>query len=117
LAIELDDPLGDPTASVDLDAPRPVVFFSPETARFERPANLSPEIAARLDAYRDAKSALKTELRAVIYRQDRAYFGFTRTNALRALAEKQAPALAALETAQGLVDRALVLQGQGLAHG
>ncbi len=98
LAIELDDPLGDPTASVDLDAPRPVVFFSPETARFERPANLSPEIAARIDAYRDAKSALKTELRAVIYRQDRAYFGFTRTNALRALAAKQAPALADLET-------------------
>jgi hypothetical protein len=26
-------------------------------------------------------------------------------------------ALAALETAQGLVDRTLVLQGQGLAHG
>jgi hypothetical protein len=98
LAIELDDPLGDPTASVDLDAPRPVVFFSPETARFERPANLSPEIAARIDAYRDAKSALKSELRAVIYRQDRAYFGFTRTNALRALAAKQAPALTDLET-------------------
>jgi hypothetical protein len=96
-AIELDDPLGDPTASVALDAPRPVIFFSPETARFERPAKLSPEIAARLDAYRDAKSALKSELRAVIYRQDRAYFEFTRTNALRALAEKQAPALAALE--------------------
>jgi len=96
-AIELDDPLGDPTASVALDAPRPVIFFSPETARFERPAKLPPEIAARLDAYRDAKSALKSELRAVIYRQDRAYFEFTRTNALRALAEKQAPALAALE--------------------
>lgn len=96
-AIELDDPLGDPTASVALDAPRPVFFFSPATARFERPARLTPEIAAHLDAYRDAKSALKSELRAVIYRQDRAYFEFTRTNALRALAEKQAPALAALE--------------------
>jgi len=97
-AIELDDPLGDPTASVALDAPRPVVFFSPESARFVRPADLPPEIASRLDAYREAKTALKTELRAVLYRQDRATFQSTRTHALRALAAEQAPRLAALET-------------------
>ena len=96
-AMELDEPLGEPTAAIALDAPKPIFFFSPETARIDLPADLTPEVSAKIDAYRDAKTALKSELREVIYKQDRAFFGFTRTRALRALAEQQAPRLAALE--------------------
>lgn len=96
-AMELDEPLGEPTAAIALDAAKPLFFFAPETARIELPADLTPEVSAKLDAYRDTKAALKAELRAVIYKQDRAFFSFTRTKALRALAEQQAPRLAALE--------------------
>ncbi len=96
-AMELDEPLGEPTAAIALDAAKPLFFFAPETARIELPADLAPEVTAKLDAYRDAKAALKAELRAVIYKQDRAFFSFTRTKALRALSELQAPRLAALE--------------------
>ncbi|MBC7366669.1 MAG: hypothetical protein H7343_07630 [Undibacterium sp.] len=96
-AMELDEPLGEPTAAIALDAAKPLFFFAPETARIELPADLAPEVTAKLDAYRDAKAALKAELRAVIYKQDRAFFTFTRTKALRALSELQAPRLAALE--------------------
>jgi len=97
-AMELDEPLGEPTAAIALDAAKPLFFFAPETARIELPGDLAPEVAAKLDAYRDAKAALKAELREVIYKQDRAFFSFTRTKALRALSEQQAPRLAALET-------------------
>ncbi len=96
-AMELDEPLGEPTAAIALDAAKPLFFFAPETARIELPADLAPEVTAKLDAYRDAKAALKAELREVIYKQDRAFFSFTRTKALRALAEQQAARLAALE--------------------
>jgi hypothetical protein len=98
LAMELDEPLGEPTASIALDAPKPLFFFSPETARVELPANLAPDVAAKVAAYTAAKAALKSELRAAIYKQDRAFFSFTRTNALRALATEQAGRLSALET-------------------
>ena len=97
-AMELDEPLGEPTASIALDAPKPLFFFSPETARIELPSDLAPDVAAKVAAYTAAKATLKSELRAVIYKQDRAFFGFTRTNALRALATEQAARLAALET-------------------
>ncbi len=96
-ALELDEPVVDPTASLALDAPKPRFFFSPATARVDLPANLTPAIVAQVDAYTAAKTALKSELRAVVYRQDRAFFGFTRTQALRALAEAQAPRFVALE--------------------
>ena len=96
-AMELDEPLGEPTASIALDAPKPLFFFSPETARVELPSDLTPEVAAKVAAYTAAKAALKSELRAVIYKQDRAFFGFTRTNALRALATEQAPRFTAVE--------------------
>lgn len=96
-AMELAEPVGEPTAAIALDAPKPLFYFAPETARIELPAGLPSAIKAKLDAYRDAKSALKAELRAAIYKQDRAYFGFTRTKALRALAAEQAPRLAELE--------------------
>jgi hypothetical protein len=96
-AMELDEPLGEPTADIALDAPKPLFFFSPETARVELPTDLAPEVAAKIDAYRGNKAALKAELRTVIYKQDRAFFTFTRTKALRALAEQQEPRLAALE--------------------
>ncbi len=102
-AMELDEPLGEPTAAIALDAPKPLFFFAPETARVELPSDLAPEVTAKIDAYRDTKAALKAELRAVIYKQDRAFFSFTRTKALRALAEQQAPRFAALEVqAEGL---------------
>jgi hypothetical protein len=97
LAMELDEPIGEPTDAIALDAPKPFFYFAPETARIELPSGLTPEITAKLDAYREAKAALKAELRAAIYNQDRAFFGFTRTKALRALAEQQAARLAALE--------------------
>jgi hypothetical protein len=96
-AMELDEPLGEPTAAIALDAPKALFFFAPETARIELPSDLAPEVTAKLDAYRETKAALKAELRAVIYKQDRAFFSFTRTKALRTLAEQQAPRLAALE--------------------
>lgn len=97
LAMEMDQPLSEPTADIALDAPKPYFFFTPETARIRLPDNLSPELINKIEAYQSAKTALKSGLRAAIYKQDRAFFGFTRTKALRALAEEQAPALAQLE--------------------
>ena len=97
-AMELDEPLGAPTASLALDAPTPRFFFAPETARVDLPRNLSPELAARIESFTAARTALKSELRAVIYQKDRAFFRFTRTHALRELAAQQAPRFADLET-------------------
>jgi len=97
LAIEMDQPLTEPTADLSLDAPKPYFFFTPETARIRLPDDLSPEITAKIDAYQAAKTQLKSALRAAIYKNDRAFFGFNRTKAFRALAEEQAPALAQIE--------------------
>ena len=97
LAMELDQPLTEPTADLSLDAPRPYFFFTPETARIRLPDDLSSEITAKIDAYQTAKTQLKSALRTAIYKNDRAFFSFNRTKAFRALAEEQAPALAQIE--------------------
>ena len=97
LAMELDQPLTEPTADLSLDTPKPYFFFTPETARIRLPDNLSPEITAKIDAYQAAKTQLKSTLRTAIYKNDRAFFSFNRTKAFRALAEEQAPALAQIE--------------------
>ncbi len=97
LAMEIDQPLTEPTAELSLDAPKPYFFFTPETARIRLPDDLSPEITAKIDAYQAAKNQLKSALRTAIYKNDRAFFSFTRTKALRALADEQAPALAQIE--------------------
>jgi len=97
LAIEMDQPLTEPTAELSLDAPKPYFFFAPETARIRLPDDLSPEITAKIEAYQAAKTSLKATLRAVIYKNDRAFFSFNRTKAFRALAVEQAPALAQIE--------------------
>jgi hypothetical protein len=97
LAMELDQPLTEPTADLSLDAPKPYFFFTPETARIRLPDDLSPEITAKIDAYQAAKTQLKSALRTAIYKNDRAFFSFNRTKAFRALAEEQAPALAQIE--------------------
>ena len=97
LAMELDQPLTEPTADLSLDTPKPYFFFTPETARIRLPDNLSPEITAKIDAYQAAKTQLKATLRTAIYKNDRAFFSFNRTKAFRALAEEQAPTLAQIE--------------------
>ncbi|NBQ58428.1 MAG: hypothetical protein EBU32_08630 [Opitutaceae bacterium] len=97
LAMELDQPLTEPTADLSLDAPKPYFFFTPETARIRLPDDLSPEITAKIDGYQAAKTQLKSTLRNAIYKNDRAFFSFNRTKAFRALAEEQAPALAQIE--------------------
>ena len=97
LAMELDQPLTEPTADLSLDAPKRYFFFTPETARIRLPDDLSPEITAKIDAYQTAKTQLKSALRTAIYKNDRAFFSFNRTKAFRALAEEQAPALAQIE--------------------
>lgn len=97
LAMELADSLQAPGADISLDAPGPFFYFAPEMARIRLPLNMPAELSARITAYQAQKSALKNELRDVLYKQDRTLFDFKRVAALKALAEQQAPQLAALE--------------------
>ncbi|HEX2860921.1 MAG TPA: hypothetical protein VHN79_04745 [Lacunisphaera sp.] len=97
LAMELTDSLRSPGAEIALSAPGPYFYFTPETARIRLPAGLPPELEQKIQAYQDEKAALKQELRDALYRHDRALFEFKRTNTFKALAEKQAPALARIE--------------------
>ncbi|MEI8090185.1 MAG: hypothetical protein WCG63_11405 [Opitutaceae bacterium] len=97
LAIEMDQPLAEPTADLSLDAPKSYFFFSPETARIRLPDELSTEITAKIDAYQTAKNQIKSALRTAIYKNDRAFFSFNRTKAFRALAAEQASALTQIE--------------------
>jgi hypothetical protein len=97
LAMELADGLRPPDADIALTAPGPYLYFSPFTARIRLPANLPPELIAKIDDYRARKSTLKRELRDTLYKHDRVFFESTRINALKALAEKQAPDLALIE--------------------
>jgi hypothetical protein len=97
LAMELTDSLQVPGSDMSLEAPGPFFYFAPEMARVRLPVDLPPELAAKITAYQDQKAALKAELRDVLYKQDRTFFDFKRVAALKALAEQQAPRLAALE--------------------
>jgi thymidylate kinase len=95
--MELSDTLHAPDSAIALDTPGPYLYFSPFTARIRLPADLPPELAAKIDDYTARKTALKQALRDELYKQDRAFFNSTRTNALKALAAKQEPEFAALE--------------------
>lgn len=97
LAMELSDGLKGPTSEIDLSAPGPYMYFSPETSRIRLPAEMPEELIAKIEAYKAEKTALKQELRDVIYQKDRAFFESTRINALKALAEKQTGRFAAVE--------------------
>jgi len=108
IAMELGDALMGPTSEISLDTPGPFLYFSPATARIRVPSNIPPELSAKIDAYKTAKAALKTELRDTLYAQDRAWFNYKRVNSLKLLAEKQAGQLAALETMAEEIRRDLV---------
>lgn len=97
LAMELSDSLRSPDAEIALNAPGPYLYFSPSAARIRLPANLPPELEAKIDDYRAKKTVLKNELRDALYRGDRAFWESTRINSLKALAVKQAPDFAAVE--------------------
>lgn len=97
LAMELSDSLRSPDAEIALNAPGPYLYFSPAGARIRLPGNLPPALEAKIDEYRAKKTVLKNELRDALYRGDRAFWESTRINALRTLAAKQAPDLAAVE--------------------
>jgi hypothetical protein len=92
-------------AAIDLEsraAPVPataglrLVSFSPEPARIPIPADLAPEVEARIDRYIGAKSALKAELRDAL-RATNDTGADERTEALGKLASVQASRIAALD--------------------
>lgn len=87
----------------------PPLFFSPETARIHLPPGLPADLAADISKYESDKSALKQELRAALYAEDGAQFGFMRTHALENLARQQAPRIAALEVQAEKIRRGLAL--------
>ncbi len=97
LSMELSDSLQSPGAEIALSAPGPFLYFAPEMARIRLPVDLPAAVTEKISAYQAAKAALKNELREELYKQDRAFFDFKRTNALKALAEKQAAGLRTLE--------------------
>lgn len=77
-----------------------LVYFSPETARIRIADDLPADIAIKLDVYQSEKNAIKTELRDTLYLHDRSSSS-KRVQALKQLAETQAPRIATLE---GLAD-------------
>ncbi len=70
------------------------IFFSPHSARFQPPADLSAEGAAMLAAYTEEKNALKNELRAAL---NPSHAPHARKAALAALADAQPARLLSLE--------------------
>jgi hypothetical protein len=68
-------------------------------ARIRLPAEMPDELRLKIEAYRNEKAALKQEIRTVLYKEDRSFFDYRRTNALKALAEQQAARFSALEQA------------------
>jgi hypothetical protein len=97
MALELTTLLEDPLGEINLSGPGPTFAFSPSPARLRLPAEIPLNLAERLVQYREQKADLKRELRDEIYAQDRAWFASRRVQALRMLAEQQAPRFAALE--------------------
>lgn len=107
IAIELAS-AGENTAAAT--AAQPYLFFPPEPARVLLPDNLSADLAAKVAAYQTKKSALKKELYDTVYAQDHATFSFLRSSGLKALAEKQAARLTALDALAEDIRRELVQQ-------
>lgn len=72
------------------------MFFSPETARFRLPGNLSPELREKIGIYNGQKAELKRELRETIASLEKAS-ATERTRAFEALADKQWPQIGTME--------------------
>ena len=87
---------GDTTTTAT--AQQPYLFFPPEPARVLLPDDLPGDVAAKLADYQTKKSLLKKELYDAVYARDSEKLGFLRGNTLKTLADKQAAALAALDT-------------------
>jgi hypothetical protein len=83
---------GFPTPRSESDA----MFFSPETARFRLPPDLSAELREKIARYNGQKAVLKRQLRDAINENDRASAA-KRAAAFEALAESQWPHLGILE--------------------
>ena len=83
--------------AVTASARQPYLFFSPALTRVILPDDVPADVATKVAAFETQKSTLKKELFDVVFAQDRATFAFTRTAAIKALAERQAPALAQLD--------------------
>ncbi len=96
-SMQLDESGNGAANDTALNTRGPFFYFSPETSRIRLPANLPPELQAKIAAYRQQKSAIIKELRDTLYRHDRDLFDYSRRGALRTLAEKQGPEIAALE--------------------
>lgn len=76
---------------------QPYLFFSPTLTRVMLPADLPNDLAAKIARFETIKSGLKKDLFDLVQAQDRATFGFTRTNAIKSLAAKQGDGIIELE--------------------
>lgn len=85
------------------------LFFSPELARVKLPDHIPAEVAGKVATFETKKSALKKELFDAVVAQDGATFAFTRTGALKTLAEKQAAGFTALEQVADEIRDGLVI--------
>ena len=70
--------------------------FLPATARIRLPANLPPDLAAKIQAFAGEKERLKSELRSAVMDVDYFFVGH-RTKRFTTLAGEQAPRFAALD--------------------
>lgn len=98
VAIELAAMLGDvdtPPASDGFE-PDQFLFFLPHGSRVRVPAEISSALSQEIAAFTAEKNALKRELRETLFTQDSETPG-KRERALRELAARQEPRLAALE--------------------
>lgn len=94
VAMELQIQAYKPGAVSDADAS--LIFFSPETARVRLPKDMPPALTEKVAGYQKEKSALKTQLRDTLFRQDRSTKS-ARVQALKQLATSQAPRFTALD--------------------
>lgn len=85
------------------------LFFSPELAQVRPASNLSPVLAEKIGVYNREKATLKAELRAAVLDQEKMKSAAKRVPAFAALAARQRPRLAELET---LAEE--IRQGQGV---
>jgi hypothetical protein len=97
IAIELREFAADPISAISLDTPGPYFYFSPHAARIRLPADLSANVTAKLERYREMKDSLKKELRDTLYKEDRRWLDSRRAASLTQLAEQQTPRFADLE--------------------
>lgn len=106
-AMQLDDSARGPSADMSLVSRGPYFYFSPAMTRVRLPADLPADLSAKIQTYRDQKAAIMKELRDVLYREDRRWFDWPRVRALRDLAERQGPRIAALEPLADEIRRGL----------